>query len=132
LHFVLFLFLFDQRCGDGVMAGTFDNRGMVQGFGRLSHWLGRSGRAYDLVGENLDRFAMADAELYLIAKGNHVLWVGSTGELVGDPMSRSRFRLALDCADRVFRLISPGAAAERLGTIWDLEGAEPAQDAQAA
>lgn len=114
------------------MAGTFDNRGMVQGFGRLSHWLGRSGRAYDLVGENLDRFAMADAELYLIAKGNHVLWVGSTGELVGDPMSRSRFRLALDCADRVFRLISPGAAAERLGTIWDLEGAEPAQDAQAA
>jgi hypothetical protein len=75
---------------------------------------------------------MSDAELYLIAKGSHVLWVGSTDELVGDPMSRSRFRLALDCADRVFRLLSPGAAAERLSTIWDLEGAEPLTAAKAA
>ena len=75
---------------------------------------------------------MAEAELYLIAKGSHVLWVGSTGELVGDPLSRSRFRLALDCADRVFRLLTPGAAAERLSTIWDLEGAEPAQGRSAA
>ena len=114
------------------MAGYGENRVVIHGFGRQSNWLGRSGRAYDLVSENLDRFAMADAELYLIAKGNHVLWVGSTGELVGDPMSRSRFRLALDCADRVFRLLTPGTAAERLSTIWDLEGAEPMQGMQAA
>lgn len=114
------------------MAGNIENRVVTHGFGRLSNWLGRSGRPYGLVSESLDRFAMADADLYLIAKGNHVLWVGSTGELVGDPMSRTRFRLALDCADRVFRLLSPGAAAERLTTIWDLEGAEPAHGAQAA
>lgn len=114
------------------MAGTFDNGVVIHGFGRLSNWLGRSGRPYDLVSESLERFAMADAELYLIAKGNHVLWVGSIGELVGDPMSRTRFRLALDCADRVFRLQTPGAAAERLTIIWDLEGAEPAKEAQAA
>ncbi|HTO28129.1 MAG TPA: hypothetical protein VL017_06020, partial [Devosia sp.] len=120
------------RCGDGVMAGNTENRVLIHGFGRLSNWLGRSGRAYGLVAESLERFAMADADLYLIAKGNHVLWVGSTSELVGDPMSRSRFRLALDCADRVFRLLTPGAAAERLTTIWDLEGAEPMQGAQAA
>lgn len=113
------------------MAGI-ENRIVSFGFGRQSHWQGRSGRAYDLVSENLDHFAMGDAELYLIAKGSHVLWVGSTGELVGDPLSRSRFRLALDCADRVFRLLSPGAAAERLSTIWDLEGAEPRAGAQAA
>ena len=75
---------------------------------------------------------MADAELYLLAKGSHVLWVGSTDELVGDPMSRSRFRLALDCADRVFRVVAPGAAAERLSTIWDLEGAAPIVSARAA
>lgn len=109
-----------------------ENRIVAHGFGRHSHWQGRSGRSYDLVSENLDHFAMGDAELYLIAKGNHVLWVGSTGELVGDPLSRSRFRLALDCADRVFRLLSPGATAERLSTIWDLEGAEPLAGARAA
>jgi hypothetical protein len=106
------------------MAGS-ENRIVSFGFGRQSHWQGRSGRAYDLVSENLDHFAMGDAELYLIAKGSHVLWVGSTSELVSDPLSRSRFRLALDCADRVFRLLSPGAAAERLSTIWDLEGSSP-------
>ena len=113
------------------MAGS-ENRIVPFGFGRQSHWQGRSGNAYHLVSENLDHFAMGDAELYLIAKGSHVLWVGSTGELVGDPLSRSRFRLALDCADRVFRLLSPGTAAERLSTIWDLEGAEPLSGAQAA
>lgn len=109
-----------------------DNRIVTHGFGRQTNWLGRSGRAYDLVSENLDRVAMGDAELYVIAKGNHVLWVGSTGELVTDPMSRTRFRLALDCADRAFRLISPRTEAERLSTIWDLEGAEPMSNAQAA
>lgn len=114
------------------MGGNTENRVVIHGFGRLSNWLGRSGRAYGLVSESLERFAMADADLYLIAKGTHVLWVGSTGELVGDPMSRTRFRLALDCADRVFRLLSPGATTDRLTTIWDLEGAEPAQGAQAA
>ena len=114
------------------MAGDSENIVVVHGFGRSSNWLGRSGRAYGLVSENLDRFAMADTDLYLIAKGNHVLWVGSTSELVSDPMSRTRFRLALDCATNVFRLLTPGAATERLTTIWDLEGAEPAQGMQAA
>ncbi|KKC35841.1 hypothetical protein WH87_14800 [Devosia epidermidihirudinis] len=109
-----------------------DSRIVTHGFGRQTNWLGRSGRAYDLIAENLERFAMGDTELYMIAKGSHVLWVGSTGELVTDPMSRTRFRLALDCADRVFRLISPRTEAERLSTIWDLEGAEPVSSAQAA
>ena len=90
------------------MAGS-ESRIVNYAFSRHSHWQGRSGRAYDLVSENLDHFAMGDADLYLIAKGSHVLWVGSTGELVADPISRSRFRLALDCADRVFRLLTPGA-----------------------
>ena len=103
-----------------------ENKIVSFGFARLSHWQGRSGRSYDLVSENFEHFAMADAELYLVAKGSHALWVGSTAELVSDPLSRSRFRLALDCGDRVFRLLSPGASAERLSTIWDLEGAEPA------
>lgn len=106
------------------MAGS-ESRIVNYAFARQGHWQGRSGRGYAMVSENLEHFAMNDGDLYLIAKGSHVLWVGSTGELVTDPMSRSRFRLALDCADRVFRLSTPGLAAERMSTIWDLEGAEP-------
>ena len=109
-----------------------DSKIVAHGFNRQTSWQGRSGNVYGMVSENLEHFAMGDAELYLIAKGNHVLWVGSTSELVGDPLSRSRCRLALDCADRVFRLLSPGAAAERLSTIWDLEGAAPLASARAA
>lgn len=114
------------------MVGKENIKSILQAFGRETHWLGRSGRSYDLVAEKLDAFGMEDADLYLIAKGNHVLWVGSTAELVSDPMSRSRFRLALDCGDRAFRLASRGAEADRLSTIWDLEGAEPVSGAQAA
>lgn len=114
------------------MASMVDSTIVTHGFGRGSNWQGRSGRAYDLVSENLEHFAMGEAELYVIAKGSHVLWVGSTADLVSDPLSRSRFRLALDCADRVFRLVSPAADSERLSTIWDLEGAEPMAGAQAA
>jgi hypothetical protein len=102
------------------------------GFARMVSWMGRSGRTYGLVGESLDQFAMTESDLYLIAKGGNALWVGSTNDLVGDPMSRSRFRLALDCADRVFRLVTPGTDGERLSTIWDLEGAEPMQGLAAA
>jgi hypothetical protein len=111
---------------------SIENRIVVHGFNRQASWIGRSGRSYGAISENLEQFAMGDANLYLLAKGSRVLWVGSTDELVGDPMSRSRFRLALDCADRVFRLLNPGAAAERLSTIWDLEGAVPLQAAKAA
>ena len=114
------------------MVGTVQSKVVVHGFGRRANWQGRSGRSYGLVSENLEHFAMGDAELYLIAKGSHVLWVGSLGELVGDPMSRTRFRLAMDCADRVFRLEGSGAEGNRLSTIWDLEGAEPQLGAQAA
>ena len=89
----------------------------------LSPWLGQSGRAYALRPENLDSFAMSETGLYLIAKGPHVLWVGSTQDLVADPMSRTRFRLALDCATHVFSLDVPE---DRLATVWDLEQALPA------
>lgn len=105
---------------------------VLHNFGRQTHWQGRSGRAYDLLSDNLDQFALVDTDLTLLAKGSHILWVGSTHELVNDPLSRTRFRLALDCADRVFRLSTPGAPAERLATIWDLEGAAPLAEAQAA
>ena len=114
------------------MANAVENRIVTGAFVRTTRWLGRSGRSYELVGENLDTFSMDDSALYLIAKGNHVLWVGSTGELVNDPLSRARFRLAMDCADRIFRLQQAGAEAERLSVISDLETGEPLPTAVAA
>jgi hypothetical protein len=129
---ILFYFCSSGLQGNSAMAMRGDTTVLTHHFGRQTNWQGRSGRSYGLVGESLEQFAMAERELYLIVKGSHVLWVGSTSELVGDPLSRSRFRLALDCADRVFRLATPGAEAERLSTIFDLEGAAPEQDRSAA
>jgi len=98
---------------------------------RLSHWRGLSGRSYALRVESLDTFAMAESSLYVIAKGSNILWAGATQDLVADPVSRTRFRLALDCASHVFSLDPPE---DRLSVLWDIEQALPAPDvvAQAA
>jgi hypothetical protein len=107
------------------MAPSADIRVLGTRIERATLWQGRSGRVYELQSESFEKFSVADDNLYLVAKGGHALWVGSTEELVSDPLSRTRFRLALDCADRVFRVRSPSAANERLSTLWDLEGAAP-------
>jgi len=99
---------------------------------RTAQWIGRSGRSYHLAAENLDSFTMEEDSLFLLARGSHVLWVGSSGELVADPLSRSRFRLAMSCADRIFSLVALDDAAQRLATIWDLEGAAPQVERSAA
>ena len=107
-----------------MMSGSETQR-MTGSLDQLAKWQGESGRIYRLDHESLDGFSMHDSDLYLVAKGGNALWVGSTGELVNEPMSRARFRLALDCADRVFRLPSGGEFHSRLATISDLEHATP-------
>lgn len=89
------------------------------------NWRGRSGRFYALEPLRLDDFSFKADELYLIALGPHVMWAGGAADLVEDPMSRARFRLAMDCADRVFHVETSADAIERLTVVWDLEGAEP-------
>lgn len=91
-------------------------------------WQGRSGLRYRLAKEQLDSFVMHDADLYVVAKGSNVLWVGSADDLVADPASRARFRLALTCANAAFRLDAPS---DRNAAIWDLESAIPAGGAAA-
>lgn len=95
-------------------------------------WRGRSGRNYTLHPEQVDAFALDGAELHLIARGNLVLWVGCRDDVVQDAESRTRFRLALGCADRAFRIDGDDCPLERLTMVWDLEGAEPAADPVAA
>jgi hypothetical protein len=99
---------------------------------RTALWEGRSGRRYGLVTEPLESFSMRETDVYVIAKGSLALWAGSTDDLVADPASRNRFRLALDCATQVLRLAAPE---DRAAARWDLEGAMPvsvAPTAQAA
>ena len=99
---------------------------------RYSTWRGRSGRSYGLTPLSLSDFRLEPAALYLVAKGSNVLWVGSADDIIADQASRARFRLALGCADRAFRLDAASDDVERLTTIWDLETAEPELTAVAA
>ncbi|MET0436736.1 MAG: hypothetical protein ABW043_04515 [Devosia sp.] len=99
---------------------------------RVNQWLGLSGRAYHLASENLRDFILEGADLYLIARGNTVLWVGCGLDLVAEPAIRLKFRNALSRADGVFRLPRPEMDGERLSIIADLEGAVPAPFDQAA
>ena len=94
-------------------------------------WLGRSGAAHRLLPLPLDRF-MLGAGLTVLARGTHVLWVGSMAEVVDDPSSRARFRLALASADRAFGLGRDVEATERGEIIFDLEGAAPLASLSAA
>jgi hypothetical protein len=96
------------------------------------NWRGRSGRFYALEPLALDAFTFRGDELYLVALGHHVLWAGAASDLVEDAVSRARFRLAMDCADRAFRVEASPDAVERLTVVWDLEGAEPVLGLSAA
>lgn len=99
---------------------------------RIVPWLGLSGRTYRLESQNLRTFILNGADLYLIARGNAVLWVGCGLDLVAEPAIRLRFRKALSRADGVFRLPRPEADNERFSLIADLEGAVPVPLDQAA
>ena len=114
------------------MVPVFDRDVMGNGMARPVNWRGRSGRYYALAPERLEDFSFRGDELYLIALGPMVLWVGAAADLVSDPVSRARFRLAMDCADRVFHVETSADAIERLTVVWDLEGAEPVMGLSAA
>lgn len=96
------------------------------------HWRGRSGRHYTLRAARLDDFALRNNGLYLVARGSLVLWAGSSDDVINDADSRARFRLALDCADRVFEVEAGADHVERMTAVWDLEGAEPVPQPSAA
>ncbi|GEM_PF-1705794 len=84
----------------------------------IMDWQGRSGAHYRLIEENLASFIMNEADLYVVADGHRVLWIGSASELVSDANSRASFRKALISATAAFRLETP---LDRNAAIWDLE-----------
>lgn len=90
-----------------------------------TNWRGRSGRFYALTAVPIDRFALVGADLFLLARGTDVLWVGTEAEVIGDATRRAAFRTALRFANAAFRVPLPRAEIERMTMAWDLEGAEP-------
>lgn len=116
----------------GVMGQVAERRSGTVAFARQVNWRGRSGRFYALTPERLDAFGLATGDLYLLALGGNVLWVGNANDVVNDAQSRSRFRLALDCADRAFAVDAAADDLARVTLVWDLEGAEPVTGLSAA
>jgi hypothetical protein len=115
-----------------VMAGFAERRGTAVASPRQANWRGRSGRFYALTPERLDSFVLDSASLYLLARGGVPMWVGSARDVIDDAQSRSRFRLALEAADRAFLVETEQDELERATTVWDLEGAEPVTGLSAA
>jgi hypothetical protein len=118
--------------GDGLMMIQLDRRFAAQLPARQVNWRGRSGRYYALTSERLDSFVLSTAGLYLLARGGVPMWVGSAHDVIHDAASRSRFRLALEAADRVFLVEVEDDDLERMTVVWDLEGAEPVTGLNAA
>lgn len=114
------------------MVPVLNTRLSQPSFARPVNWRGRSGRFYALSPERLDAFSLGNDDIHLIARGNLVLWAGSGSDVINDAQSRARFRLALTCADRVFRVESADDDVERMTLVWDLEGATPVTGLNAA
>ena len=114
------------------MGPSVEKRLVQHAFARPVNWRGRSGRLYTLSPERLDDFALRNNDLFLVARGQLPLWAGSADDVIHDAQSRARFRLALDCADRVFHVDAGGDEIERMTVVWDLEGARPEAGLSAA
>jgi hypothetical protein len=97
----------------------------LQASAQPTNWRGRSGRFYALEALPIDRFGLSGSDLFLLARGADVLWVGSEAEIIGDFTQRAAFRDALRFATSVFRISPPADPIERLTMAFDLEGAEP-------
>lgn len=95
---------------------------------RPTSWRGPSGRAYPVQPERLDTFVLEDDAAHLLALGPHMLWAGTARDLIDSADSRARFRLAMTCADRVYRIAMPVADGDQMMLLWDLEGALPDPD----
>lgn len=114
------------------MVPVLDKRLSQPPFARPVNWRGRSGSFYALTPEPLEALSLRGNELYLLARGSIVLWVGASSDVIDDAQSRARFRLALTCADRAFHVEAGEDDVERMSIVWDLEGAMPVTGLNAA
>lgn len=88
-------------------------------------WRGQSGRTYDMVRERLDNFTFDERGLYVLLADGKACWVGTAGDVIGDEVSRARFRAAVQVASSVLRTARPSDAVSIMTTMWDIEGGAP-------
>ena len=93
----------------------------------VANWRGRSGRYYVLAPLPIDHFALTDSDIFLLARGPDVLWVGCEADIVSDVAVRAGFRAALRVANAVFCIAQPENELDRMTMTWDLEDAEPVE-----
>lgn len=95
-------------------------------------WVGRSGRRYHFTRESSEGFVLIEGDLYLLAEGQAVRWVGSARDLIEEQGSRARFRDAVARGAAVYRMPAPQDDLARLTAVWDLECGEPGNGRHAA
>ncbi len=89
-------------------------------------WHGGSGRSYVLHTEDVASFSLTGNDIYVLTGEDGAEWVGTGGDVIGDSLSRARFRRALASCSSVLRLVeTPQDDAERNRAAWDLENGHP-------
>src|SRR3954451_13788385 len=95
-----------REWGGKQMASVAERRINSESFAEVCNWRGASGRLYALTPDSIEEFALSGSDLYVVAEGPCVSWVGSAGDLISDASSRARFRHAMQHADAVFHTIA--------------------------
>lgn len=87
-----------------------------------SMWAGRSGRQYMMTRVDGDRTFMAAARLYALAERGVIRWAGTAQDLIGDYLSRERFRRLNAQGAQMLTMPSPADPLALMTLAWDLEG----------
>ncbi len=104
------------------MNSNLQIKGDEVGLAQPIKWQGRSGRFYPLVQEKLDDFVLLEHDLYVIAQGDDLRWIGTVDDLISDGSSRDRFRAAVKVASSVLRFSDEKSELGRMRAAWDIEG----------
>lgn len=85
-------------------------------------WTGRSGRRYAMTRERSASAALAPARLYALEDHGVIRWAGTAEDLIGDHVSRERFRRAVAEGAQMFSLAAPADPLTAMTLAWDLDG----------
>lgn len=85
-------------------------------------WTGRSGRRYWMTEVGEAGAAMAPARLYALEEDGVIGWAGTAEDLIGDHISREKFRRLSALGARLFSLAVPADPLAAMTLAWDLVG----------
>ena len=109
------------------MIGFDDFEGRIGGAALL--WTGRSGRRYQMAPVGEIGSAMETGKLYALDTDGVIGWAGSAEDLIGDPVSRERFRRLSATGARLLSTLAPIDPLAAMTLAWDLTGSRRFADA---